>query len=903
MNSAPSGKAKVLVVEDDAIVGRYIQTQLQGLGYDVPAVVSRGEEVLGETSTHQPDLVLMDVMLRGKVDGVQAARQIYDRFGTPVVYLTAYADTQTLSRAKETEPFGYVVKPFTGESLETAIEVALLKFRMQRKLQEGYDWYDTTLQSIGDAVIATDRKGNVRFMNKAAERVTGHRHRDAMGKPSGEVLQVVSDTGRAGVLDPIGDVLRNKKAIKLDRMVLIDRHGNRRRVGDSASPIINDRGDVDGAVLVFQDLSSEADADANPRKELILDTLQEMIFYLDPQLRILWCNRATVQHLDMARKEILGQTCYRALYDLDEPCPECPAREALETHRPCQRELTTPHQQVWRIGSTPILTEDDTVIGLVTSGIDITEKKRSEDERCRREEHVRRMLDAVHAAIMVQVEGKGVRFVNDRACELLGVERDKLIGLNIEEYDWRAVREDGTPLPPEDYPIHTTFRTEMPVENLVVGVPAGGDDVRWLLISTELIQGEQPDGREVVVSFDDITELRNVQEHRRKLEDRVRQSEHLEGLGLLAGGVAHDFNNLLMAMVGNADLGLMDTPAESSAHESFLEIKQAAMRAAELTEQMLAYSGQANVKPSEFGINDLVSEFCESMERSLPEHIRIETYLGEAVPTIFADRSRLRQMLMNLVMNAAEALDNARGTITIRTDQAELNRNQLSHAQVFETFREGPGVLLEVRDTGSGMDEETARRALDPFFTTKFTGRGLGLAAVQGIVRAHHGAICLESKLQQGTTVRVFLPASTRTASRRVRVGRPTQSWVGEGVALVVDDETGVQRVARLMLERAGFEVLAAGTISAGLDRLRKRADEVDVAFLDMTMPGCDCADSIRWLREIRPDLRIVLMSGYAPEMVARRMSGEHRPDAFLQKPFGLDSLADCARRAISDDR
>jgi PAS domain S-box-containing protein len=866
-------------------------------------VVSRGEEVLDETSTHQPDLVLMDVMLRGKVDGVQAARQIHQRFRTPVVYLTAYADTETLSRAKETEPFGYVVKPFTGESLETAIEVALLKCRMQRKLQEGYDWYDTTLQSIGDAVIATDRKGNVRFMNKAAERVTGHRHRDAMGKPSGEVLQVISDTGQPGMLDPVGDVLRNKKAIKLDRMLLIDRQGNRRRVGDSASPIINERGDVDGAVLVFQDLSSETGVEANPRKQLILDTLQEMIFYQDPQLRILWCNRATVQHLDMPRREILGLMCYQALYDLDEPCPGCPALEALKTHRPCQRELATPRQQVWRIGCTPVLSEDDAVIGLVTSGIDITEKKQSEDKQRRREEHISRMLDAVHAAIMVQVEGKGVRFVNDRACELLGVERDKLIGLNIEEYDWRAIHEDGSPLPPEDYPIHTTLRTEMPVENLVVGVPAEGDTVRWLLISTELIPGEQPDGREVVVSFDDITELRKIQDHRRKLEDRVRQSEHLEGLGLLAGGVAHDFNNLLMAMVGNADLGLMDTPAESPAHESFLEIKQAAMRAAELTEQMLAYSGQANVKPAELQINDLVVEFCESMERSLPEHIRIETQLDKTVSTISADRSRLRHVLMNLVMNAAESLDGMRGTITIRTGLAELNQDQVSHAYLFETFREGPAVLLEVRDTGAGMDEDTMRRAFDPFFTTKFTGRGLGLAAVQGIVRAHHGAICLDSQPGKGTTVRVFLPAGRESVPRGSRVARPARPWVGEGVALVVDDEKGVQRVARLMLEKAGFEVLAAGTISAGLDRLRRRADDVDIVFLDMTMPGCDCADSIRWLREIRPDLHIVLMSGYAPQMIARRMSGEHRPDEFLQKPFGLDSLAECARRAIVDGR
>ncbi len=379
-------------------------------------------------------------------------------------------------------------------------------------------------------------------------------------------------------------------------------------------------------------------------------------------------------------------------------------------------------------------------------------------------------------------------------------------------------------------------------------------------------------------------------EERARLEDQIRQARRIESLGVLAGGIAHDFNNLLTGILGNADLALLDLPRSSSAAAALDEIRTISQRASDLCRQMLAYSGRAASTPVQVDLAEEIGDMRDTLLSLVPEHITL-TLAMPSVGPVMADRTQLAQVVRALIANGVEAIGDEQGDVTLSTgvlDGAE--------AGLFEgrPGDQAPCPYIEVRDTGCGMDEEILRRVFEPFFSTKFTGRGLGLPAVQGIVRMHGGDVRITSSPGNGTTVRVILPGVTHAedpapACER-RTGAAGEREPARTQVLLVDDEDLVRRVGATLLGRAGYGVETAVDGRSAIDFFSEHASDIDCVVLDMSMPDMDGEQVFRRLREFRPDIPILVSSGYAGDDVARRLERCERW-SFLPKPFSSDSL------------
>jgi CheY-like chemotaxis protein len=371
--------------------------------------------------------------------------------------------------------------------------------------------------------------------------------------------------------------------------------------------------------------------------------------------------------------------------------------------------------------------------------------------------------------------------------------------------------------------------------------------------------------------------------------------QKLESLGLLAGGIAHDFNNLLMAILGNAELALEDLPLDSPGHPSLDNIKEITLRAADLCKQMLAYSGRGKFVIEPVDLSLLAGEMTKLMEVSISKKAVLRYNLAKDLPSVKGDSAQLRQVIMNLVINASEAIGSQNGVISLTTDVMDCDEATLRRSYISEKCQPGRYVSLEVSDTGCGMSHDTIARLFDPFFTTKFTGRGLGLAATLGIVRGHHGAIKVSSEPGRGSTFKVLLPAGEACPVVHKKPPLST-AWRGSGTLLLVDDEEMVLTVAKRMLEHLGFTVATASDGREAVYLVKCRGDEFSCILMDLTMPHLGGEEAFLQISKLRTDIPVILSSGYNPPEVEARFLGEGMA-GFIQKPYQLSSLVEVLQR------
>jgi len=376
----------------------------------------------------------------------------------------------------------------------------------------------------------------------------------------------------------------------------------------------------------------------------------------------------------------------------------------------------------------------------------------------------------------------------------------------------------------------------------------------------------------------------------------TEKAQRLSSLGVLAGGIAHDFNNLLLAIMGNIGLSRLDLPPEHAAQHSLQEAEAAALRAAGLCRRLLAYAGHGRFMLEPVLLSELIEDMLERLSAQLGKHIALRLRLSPRVPPVQAAAGQLRDVIASLIENAAEAVGDAPGLISVRTDVRLCDRAYLSSAYLDDDLPAGRYVVLEVSDTGCGMDAETSERAFEPFFSTKFAGRGLGLSSVLGVVRGHRGAIRIRSEERRGTLVEVLLPALPEHAAEVAGAPQPMAAS-RPGTVLVIDDEANVREVAQRMLELAGFRVLLAESGRDALAVYREQGQTIDVVLLDMTMPELDGRETYRELAAIRPDVRVVLTSGYSEQEAFSEWGGEGLA-GFLQKPYRPADLVATLLRA-----
>ncbi len=421
-------------------------------------------------------------------------------------------------------------------------------------------------------------------------------------------------------------------------------------------------------------------------------------------------------------------------------------------------------------------------------------------------------------------------------------------------------------------------------------VSAGGVRIPVEVTSAPLLAAGRMVGLACVIR--DLRERRAAEWEQAQLEAQLRHAEKLKSLGVLAGGIAHDFNNLLLAVLGHASIARAQLPAGSGAHESLAAIEVGARRCADLANQMLTYAGRSEAVLQPVDANEQARELDRLLRASVPHHIELLFDLGEELPPVLADPAQLRQVLLNVITNAADAIGPVPGTVTLTTRRRTIGAGDEIVCVVGDVIEAGEYVELRVDDTGAGMDEETRQRIFEPFFTTKQAGHGLGLAAAAGIIHSHSGAIELHSRPGEGSSFRILLPSVS--ASECPDAAPPPLAEVGEGVVLVIDDDEQVSAVASRMLEYFGYAVVTAATASEGV-ALAAGDPAIGAVLLDVNMPGSCGIDALQALQEARPELPVLLMSGYGREAAPIPSNV-----SFIQKPFTADELVRRLQEAVS---
>jgi two-component system, cell cycle sensor histidine kinase and response regulator CckA len=515
---------------------------------------------------------------------------------------------------------------------------------------------------------------------------------------------------------------------------------------------------------------------------------------------------------------------------------------------------------------------------------DVTERLESERALRASEERFRRIFDLVPSPLALTDMGGTVLDCNQAFSTVSGRARNEVLGHTTLDLGlWPDAAKQKR--------LEEMLASEGEVRNVELELRQKDGKRLTVLCSgrVEDVGGQKA----MLLTTQDITEQRN-------LERQMLHSQKLESLGVLAGGIAHDFNNLLAGVLGNADLALMDVAPSSPARESLTGISQAARRASELCRQLLAYSGKGRYQVQPVNLAELVHEMGPLLAISISKKAVLKYQFAPDLPAIEADATQLRQVIMNLILNASEAIGERNGVISLTTGLVHCDAEYLGGAYCAEGIVPGDFVYLEIADTGQGMDRAIRDRIFDPFFTTKFMGRGLGLAAVLGIVRGHRGAIRVYSEPERGTTFKLLFPASPDLTPRPLDKARASAPWQGKGLILVVDDEEAIRSLSRRMLERSGFAVVTASDGREAIEKFRIDQDTIVLVVLDLTMPHLDGEACFRMLREIKPDVKVLLSSGYNEQDVVSLFAGKC-PAAFIQKPYATRDLITKVREVLGE--
>jgi two-component system cell cycle sensor histidine kinase/response regulator CckA len=532
----------------------------------------------------------------------------------------------------------------------------------------------------------------------------------------------------------------------------------------------------------------------------------------------------------------------------------------------------------------------------------LAEQQRIQRALSNSEERFRALTENAFDLIAETDGGGRVTYANARLEQTLGCPGGALVGRSIADRvhpedratvtGWlRDVVESGAPLP-----IVSRWRHD-------------DGSWRWIESAARAFRADRALG--VVVCACDVSERMQMEEdlrrakaaeEQRRLEARLREVQRLESLGVLAGNIAHDFNNLLTVILGNSSAAQRELAPDSPVAQRLGRIHSAARHGSELVEQLLTYSGKASLERKPIDLAHLVRELQTLLKASVSTKVHLVTERIERVPPIEGDATQLRQVVLNLVSNASEALGEHGGVVSLRTGIATVGGEDLADASGSQELRPGEYVFLEVGDTGPGIEEAIRARIFDPFFTTRVDGRGIGLASVLGIVQAHQGAIKLESRPRHGAVFRVLLPRAGSLATAATSPPTPAKAPPASGTVLLVDDDEAVRELGAEFLARSGFEVKATGGGREAVAILRAHPGEIDAVVLDLMMPDCDGEETLKRIREVRSDIPVILATGFFDEAAFARFA-QRGVAGFLRKPYEAEELVERVRSCLGNLR
>jgi PAS domain S-box-containing protein len=625
-----------------------------------------------------------------------------------------------------------------------------------------------------------------------------------------------------------------------------------------------------------ESLLTTARAEERLREQLQLVNLShDAIITMDAERRITGWNKGAEELYGWTQGEALGQVTHALLRTTHQISTAAIDAILLESGR-WDGELThSTREGRWiQVESRQVVHKSRQAVSIQEINRDITEQNEAQEELREAHAQITTILESISDGFNAFDRQWRYTYVNAAGARLVGKPPEELLGKNFWEVWPHAA----------DSPVGAAYRRAA-AENICLQIEAFYPEPlnRW----HEVRCYPSPEG--LTVFFTDTTE-------RRHAEERLRQKQKLESIGLLAGGVAHDFNNLLTVIMGSAAEALH----ECSACEHSKTILQASERAAYLTKQLLAYAGKGYMAPKPIDLSELVSNTTTLLQASLPKRARLEFDLAKDLPCVEADPGQMEQIAMNLVINAGEAIPpKTDGLIRISTSSCQVTPEAAhKHSAVFDAVP-GPFVCLEVRDSGCGMDERTLARIFDPFFTTKFLGRGLGLAAVHGIARQNGGFIEVRSVPGEGATFRVFLPASQKRPAPRLKPAPQREGTPQSTTVLIVEDEEMVLNLASMTLRRYGYSVLQARNGKEALHVLATTSPQPSIVLLDLGMPVMGGDELLPVLNANYPGLKAVITSGYTEEEARRRLSPHALNGSFLQKPYTGMALTEKIGQAL----
>jgi two-component system cell cycle sensor histidine kinase/response regulator CckA len=888
-------RAKILVVEDERIVAEDIRRSLKKLGYDVCGVVSTGQEAIRKAIQLRPDLVLMDIVLRMHMNGIQAAAAIHEKIDVPVIYLTAYADSDTLEKAKQTEPYGYLLKPFENRELQTAIEMSLYKHRTERRLRENEAWLSTTLRSLAEGVIATNERAEILFMNPVAESLTGWTLEEVNGRPFSSVFRLVSS--RAGDLRPIEKVLKSRAVVTLPEATrLMRKDGGAFDVDFHASPIRDERGRIFGAVAAFQDVTRRKRAEEDLKKSerekgLILSSVSDMVVYLNRDLEIIWANAAAGRAMRKNRDRIKGTRCHQTWHRRNAPCADCSVQETLTTGAAADRIIETRSGRVWTSKAFPVRNDGGEVIGAVEIIRDVTEQKRAEEQLEKERDFINTLIQT-SPAFYAAVDGKArILLVNQTLLGSAGYPAEEVIG---KDFICQFVHPEDQEIARKGL-VSLIRRKGSSLQASRIRTRAGGDiAVEW---HGQCVTSRRGKFEYAFILGIDVTERKRAEKEKEHIENQLLQAQKMEAIGTLTGGVAHDFNNLLTAIQGCTDMAIQRVKPSDVIHRDLREVQAAAIRAAELTRQLLLFSSKHPTRFVPIDVNQTVGNLLRMLHRLIGEDLAVRTQLQGNLWTIRADKGTIEQVIMNLTVNARDAMPRG-GRITIKTENVVLKSPDLTDRP---GARPGEFVLLSVGDTGTGIPEDIRSRIFEPFFSTKSPGggTGLGLSVVYGIVRQHDGWIEVTSEIGLGTRFDIFFPAVKERIAVTHDAAVSLESLRGNGERiLAVEDSDGIQEFLRVALRENGYLVTVASNAEEAFRLYHQHRGNFDLIFSDVVLPDQSGIELVEKLLKDNAGLRILLSSGYTDHKSQWAVI-QDRNYPFIQKPYSLLQLLSTVKEMI----
>lgn len=625
-------------------------------------------------------------------------------------------------------------------------------------------------------------------------------------------------------------------------------------------------------------------------EHLLAELKDHAVFTISPDSVLISWNVGVERILGYSRTEFIGQPA-SILFTPEDISSEIPREEMREAARTGRVEshryqVRQDGSAVYVEGSITAVRDEHsgTLIGYLKVLRDDTERTLVKTGLEERERDYHFLAESIPEIVWTAKPDGTVDYYNQHWYQFTGLERENSGG-----WDWQAV------VHPEDSE-RVLSRWKRSLET---GEPLDvecrlrrADGVYLYHIRRATAQKDDPGNvRKWVGTCTDI-------DSQKQTDRALRQSAKLESIGVLAGGVAHDFNNLLTGILGNTSIALEILPASHPVRGILEAAMQASRNAAELTQQLLAYAGKGRIVLAPVNFTDVVRDSMGLIRTSIPANVELRVDLTGNLPLVEGDFNQMQQILMNLIINGAEAIENVPGTVTVKTCEQDVDKTYIRNILNPGAMVPGRYVAVEVRDTGSGMDDATIARIFDPFFTTKFTGRGLGLAAVLGMVRSHKGGIKVLSTPGEGSTFRLLFPVIRTTAEARTAMTPERKNVTGKGTVLVVDDQAAVRDVARSALERYGYSVITAENGRDAVDLFRQIRGQVTLILLDLTMPVMNGEEALRHLRDIQPDIKVILSSGYS-EMDAVRMFAGKNLAGFLQKPYTAKRLGEAVQNAL----